>query len=307
LLLRVRLLSPTTSHEVANRILENGTIAAPYVKAAARDMKAYRDSKGYRKIPIGYSAADIAYNRPMLQNYFACGDNSSETLDFFGLNTYSWCGDSSYTGSGYDQRVEEAKSLNIPIFITETGCKEPSPRPFGDQNAIFGEMASVYSGAIIYEWIEEANQYGLITYGDKVDPAGPGAPPDGYTRSGTPTPKNPDFTNLSNQWKTLTASGIKESDYKPSISAPACPSYQSAAGSQWQVSGDVALPTVGQTYNAQQATQTGGGGGSAGPTGTAASPSASATKGAAAGSPVREVQGMGVGLLGVLFGFLWWM
>lgn len=30
--------------------------AAPYVKAAVRDIKAYRDSKNYRKIPIGYSA-----------------------------------------------------------------------------------------------------------------------------------------------------------------------------------------------------------------------------------------------------------
>lgn len=297
--------SLTAYREVANGVAENGTVAAPYVKAAGRDLKAYRDKKNYRKIPIGYSAADIAYNRPMLQNYFACGDNSAESLDFFGLNTYSWCGDSSYSQSGYDQRVEEAKSLNIPIFITETGCNVPQPRNFEDQTAIFGEMASVYNGAIIYEWIEEKNSYGLITYGDKV--ADTPDTPDGYIRSGTPTPKNPDFNNLKSQWKTLTASSIKEADYKPTISAPACPSSQSAAGSQWQVNGNVALPTIGQTYNAQQATQTGGGSGSAGATGTAASPSASATKGAAAGSPVREVQGMGIGLVGVLVGFFWWM
>lgn len=37
-------------------ILANGSTAAPYIKAAARDVKAYRDSKGYRAIPIGYSA-----------------------------------------------------------------------------------------------------------------------------------------------------------------------------------------------------------------------------------------------------------
>lgn len=71
--------------------LKNGSLAAPYVKAAARDMKAYRDKQEYRQIPVGYSAADIASLRPMLQNYLACGDNSSEALDFFALNAYEVC------------------------------------------------------------------------------------------------------------------------------------------------------------------------------------------------------------------------
>lgn len=84
---------------VGNEVLTTGanSIAAPYVKAAARDMKAYRDSKGYRKIPVGYSAADIASLRPNLQDYMACGDNSSNALDFFSLNAYEWCGESTYT------------------------------------------------------------------------------------------------------------------------------------------------------------------------------------------------------------------
>lgn len=83
---------------VGNEVLTTGanSIAAPYVKAAARDMKAYRDSKGYREIPIGYSAADIASLRPNLQNYLACGSNKSESLDFFSLNAYEWCGESTF-------------------------------------------------------------------------------------------------------------------------------------------------------------------------------------------------------------------
>lgn len=44
---------------VGNEVLTTAetSVAAPYVKAAARDMKAYRDAKGYRKIPVGYTAA----------------------------------------------------------------------------------------------------------------------------------------------------------------------------------------------------------------------------------------------------------
>jgi len=63
-------------------------------------MKAYRDAAGYRKIPIGYSHADVAGLRPVLQNYLACGD-PAQAIDFFGLNAYEWCGESSFANSGY--------------------------------------------------------------------------------------------------------------------------------------------------------------------------------------------------------------
>lgn len=78
---------------VGNEMLTTGpdSKAAPFYKAAARDMKAYRDKKGYRKIPIGYSAADITALRPNLQNYMACGSNSSEALDFYSLNASRKC------------------------------------------------------------------------------------------------------------------------------------------------------------------------------------------------------------------------
>ena len=46
---------------VANEALTflNGSDTAPYVKAAIRDIKAYRQSKGYRDIPIGYSGGTL--------------------------------------------------------------------------------------------------------------------------------------------------------------------------------------------------------------------------------------------------------
>jgi hypothetical protein len=121
---------------VGNEVLTtaNDSIAAPYVKAAARDMKAYRDSKGYRKIPVGYSAADIASLRPNLQNYLACGTNASESLDFFSLNAYEWCGESTFSTSGYEGLQKDASKYNIPIFFSETGCQTVKPRTFGKFN-----------------------------------------------------------------------------------------------------------------------------------------------------------------------------
>jgi hypothetical protein len=295
---------------VGNEVLTtgNGSVAAPYVKAAARDMKAHRDAKNYRKIPIGYSAADIATLRPMLQNYLACGSNVSEALDFFSLNAYSWCGDSSYQTSGYNMLEANSTDYSIPIFMSETGCNTVRPRTFEDQTALYGEMADTWSGSIIYEWIEEANDYGLVSYGAKVDPASPSAPPDGFPRSGTPIPVQPDFDNLSKVWKQAAPTGVKESAYTPSHSAPECPEMTSGA---WEVDPSSVLPTLGQTYNKEAASSTGSGTaatGTAKPSGTqsggANKPSESST-GAATDGLSRELMGAGAGMVAVFALFAW--
>ncbi|KAJ5647987.1 CAZyme family GH72 [Penicillium lividum] len=239
---------------VGNEVLTTaeGSIAAPYVLAAARDIKAYRDKKGYREIPVGYSAADISALRPMLQNYMACSSNSSERLDFYSLNAYEWCGESSYSVSGYEELQKNATGYPIPIFFSETGCNTPAPRTFDDQAAILGdEMDGTWSGAIIYEWIEETNDYGLISYGASVSNAAATDTlvEDGYTRQGTPTPVSPDFTNLKTHWATLNPTGVSLSAYKKStstISAMSCPSSTSGG---WAVNPSSALPTLGQTYS----------------------------------------------------------
>lgn len=290
---------------VGNEMLTDGasSVAAPYVKAAARDMKAYRDSKGYRKIPVGYSAADIAELRPNLQNYMACGTNSSESLDFFSLNAYEWCGDSSYSESGYIFLEQNATDYNIPIFFSETGCNTPEPRTFDDQSAIFGsEMDGTWSGAIIYEWIEETNNYGLVSYGPSANPtATGGGVVAGYTRTGTPTPISPDFDNLSTQWASLSPSGVSMSAYSPSHSPPACPAYTSG---MWEVSGNVALPTLGQALSqasgSGSATATSGAGSSAGSSGTGTatkSGSSTASGGAASASSSSAARPLVMGAL----------
>ncbi|EHK46404.1 glycoside hydrolase family 72 protein, partial [Trichoderma atroviride IMI 206040] len=227
---------------------------APYLKAAARDMKAYRDAQGYREIPVGYSAADILELRPALQDYLTCGGNSSEIVDFFSLNSYSWCDPSTYVGSTYNMLEEYAKDFPVPIFFSETGCIIPGPRLWDDQDAVFGpKMVNDWSGSIVYEWIQEENSYGIITYGPPDQPAGPNVE-GGFLRKGTPQPKSPDFPNLKSKWATISPSGVSKSAYDPdSVSTRACP--KSSAGSWWEVDGDVKLPTLGQVLATRAPTQ----------------------------------------------------
>jgi len=282
--------------------LNNQSLAAPYIKAAARDMKAYRAKKGYREFPVGYSAADIAELRPMLQNYLACGSNAAESIDMFGLNAYEWCGTNDMTTSGYKNLNSFAEGYNVPIFFSETGCNTVRPRDFADQSAILGpEMNELWAGALIYEWIEEANNYGLISYGPPVAVTVVATNVQGgFSRMGTPTPVSPDFSNLKSQWATLHPTGISAAAYKPTLTPPACPS--STAGG-WLVDGNVKLPSIGQTQQVGTATS------AVSPptgttTGTAADPT-STKKGTANGS--KNIAGMSASLVAVMLGFTYWL
>lgn len=74
-----------SGNEVINEA--NSTAAAPYVKAVTRDMKQYIGERGYRSIPVGYSAADVSSNQYLMGRYMDCGETPSRS-DFYAINNY---------------------------------------------------------------------------------------------------------------------------------------------------------------------------------------------------------------------------
>ncbi|KAF2028791.1 hypothetical protein EK21DRAFT_68926 [Setomelanomma holmii] len=193
----------------ANEVINDDatTNCAPYVKAVTRDIKSYMNARGLRKIPVGYSAADVESNRYEMAAYMNCGDDAVRS-DFFAFNDYSWCDPSSFTTSGWDQKVQKFSNYSIPIFLSEFGCNK-NTREFNEVASLYSsDMTSVYSGGLVYEYSQEDSNYGLVTI------------------SGGSVSELKDFTTLKNAFaKTPAPSG--DGGYKSSGSASTCPSKSS--------------------------------------------------------------------------------
>jgi len=77
-----------SGNEVVNDNITS-TLSARYVKAVTRDMRQYIGNRGYRKVPVGYSAADVSQNRMQMAQYMNCGSDD-ERSDFFAFVSCPW-------------------------------------------------------------------------------------------------------------------------------------------------------------------------------------------------------------------------
>lgn len=203
----------------------NTTPAAPFIKAGIRDLKAYIKSKGYNKY-VGYAATDVPAN-DYLQPFLDC-NTPEESADFFGLNIYRWCGDANFQSSGYAAYVQQYANYRIPIIWTEYGCNQPSPRKFNEVKSIYGpDMDEVLSGGLVYEWHQEANEYGLVVI-----------------NSATSLTLLPDYNNLKAQLQSINPKRININNYNPTGQLQSCPQTNAANG--WPIVSSPLPPTPNQ-------------------------------------------------------------
>ncbi|KAI5919977.1 Glucanosyltransferase-domain-containing protein [Camillea tinctor] len=210
-----------SGNEVTNN--NTNTDASAFVKAATRDTKKYiadKQANGGRWMGVGYAANDDSEIRANMAHYFNCG-NQDEAIDFWGYNIYSWCGDSSFTKSGYDVQVDFFSNYSVPVFFAEYGCNSDGAdgRKWDDTTALYSDqMTGVFSGGIVYMYFQEANDYGLVEL-----------------NNGKATEMD-NFKVLATKLNKVDPTTVDMSSYTPSNSPASCPPISDS----WKVTG--ALP-----------------------------------------------------------------
>lgn len=209
-------------NEVSNA--PNVTAASAFVKAAVRDSKAFIRKQGFKNLGVGYATYDGPI-RIELADYFACG-SKRDSVDFWGYNCYSWCGDSNFQSSHYAQRTQEFQTYPVPVFFAEYGCNAVEPRTFTEIAAMYGpQMTPVWSGGIVYMYFQTGANFGLVNVkGNSVSPL-------------------PGFQQYSQQMAKAEPATTEIAQYNPTgLSTPACPTI----GPNWEAAALPLPPTPNQ-------------------------------------------------------------
>ncbi|KZS93238.1 hypothetical protein SISNIDRAFT_454383 [Sistotremastrum niveocremeum HHB9708] len=188
------------------------TVAAPFIKAAARDIKAYLRSKNSTAL-VGYSSIDGDQSwRGPLANFLSC-DSDADSLDIFGLNNYEYCSTATYSNSGYPSLVQDFTNYNIPFYFSEFGCNV-EPRLFTEVASIFGpNMTGVFSGGVAFGYFQATVPgFNLVN----------------ISSDGSTATPNSDFNNLQQQFANVTFNNTPSESSAGSTSFPSCPQPNAA-------------------------------------------------------------------------------
>ncbi|KAK4195529.1 family 72 putative glycoside hydrolase [Triangularia verruculosa] len=202
------------------------TLVAPSLKAAARDLKLFRDKRGYRPIPISYSAGDFEQYRLLTAQYLTCGPAES-SVDLYGVNIFNNCSDSKL-----NRLQSEFSNHHTPVVFAEDGCF-PLTREFSEVKTFFGEpeFSRIFSGMNIYQWGRNEEGFALVVYNDETN-----------QNVGQPGAFLPAYTSLQQVWSETVPQSTSRDAYSVSSTQLPCPTANPQVG--WLVDGAVALPVI---------------------------------------------------------------
>ncbi|KAG8919118.1 1,3-beta-glucanosyltransferase gas1, partial [Tulasnella sp. 417] len=189
------------------------TVAAPFIKAGARDVKSYLKSKGSSSL-VSFSSTDgsdgAAGWRTALANYLAC-DTDATSIDLYCLNVYRWCGAGSI--ANYNGIISDFQNYPIPAYFSEFGCIKTPPRLWTEVPALFGEqMVTEWSGGVAFSYFPTADGYGMVT----------------ISSDGSSVTTSDDFTRLQNQYTAVSFIDSPAQSTVGSNTQATCPSKTEA-------------------------------------------------------------------------------
>ncbi|KAF9038126.1 Glucanosyltransferase-domain-containing protein [Panaeolus papilionaceus] len=200
------------AYNIGNEVVVGtATAISPYVKAAARDIRAYLKAKGSKTL-IGYSAINGAANwRQPFADYLGCdpssGNSDSTSIDLFGLNNYEWCGSS----GSYATTTNLFSDYNIALYFSEYGCIRNRPRTWAEVDGLFSaDISAVWSGGIAFSYfprIADLGDYGMVTLS---------------ADNKTVTPSD-EFASLKTRYAAVTLVDTPAQSSAPAASYPTCP------------------------------------------------------------------------------------
>jgi len=203
------------AYNIGNEVVISSTIdATPFVKAAARDIKSYIKSKKLDAL-IGYAAINGAESfRNTLADYLSCDSNGagsdSTSIDIYGLNDYSWCGESSFQAS-YSATTSSFANYNVVAHFSEFGCITSPPRLWTEAVALLGpQMSPVWSGGIAFSYFPATSvqgQFGMVT----------------ISSDGSSVTTSDDFDRLKTQYGLATPPNSPAQSSASDSTYPACP------------------------------------------------------------------------------------
>jgi hypothetical protein len=198
--------------------VQETTAVSPYVKAAARDIKAYLKAKNSNAL-VGYAAINGASNwREPLANYLSCdpdNNNSDATsIDIYGLNDYEWCGASTFQAS-YARTTAAFAQYNVVAYFSEYGCILSPPRLWTEANALFSsDMTPVWSGGVAFSYFPAQSaqgQFGMVT----------------ISADNTTVTTSEDFDRLKTQYGQISFIDSPSQSSAGASSYPSCPASSS--------------------------------------------------------------------------------